>query len=136
ERSLVFAAGLCFFAGIFISGVGGYFHTVALAASPHVADALLYGTQPVMMSFWILLVIAYLDLPARAPAISGILIMIAVALPLQGLLTVATNLGYPIPFITDNGTPVLIGIVSGLAPLVWYSLKGDRRARRLLACFT
>jgi signal transduction histidine kinase len=136
ERSLVFAAGLCFFAGLFISGVGGYFHTVALAGSPHVADALLYGTQPVMMSFWMMLVVAYLDLPVRAPRMSGALILVAVALPLQGILTVATNLGYPIPFITDNGTPVLIGIVAGLSPLVWYSLKGDRRARRLLACFT
>jgi signal transduction histidine kinase len=136
ERSLVFAAGLCFFAGIFIAGVGGYFHTVVFSAHPHVADALLYGTQPVMMSFWVLLVVAYLDLPARAPKAAAFLIVLSVCLPLQGILTVATNLGYPIPFLTDNGTPVLIGIVAGLAPLVWYSLKGDRRARRLLACFT
>lgn len=136
ERSLVFAAGLSFFAGVFIAGVGGYVHTVALAASPHLADVLLYGTQPVMMSFWILLVVAYLDLPARAPPAAGLLIVIALIVPLQGILTVATNLGYPIPFITDNGTPVLVGIVCGLLPLAWYSIRGDRRAQRLLACFT
>ena len=136
ERSLVFAAGLSFFAGVFIAGVGGYVHTVALAGSPHLADVLLYGTQPVMMTFWILLVVAYLGLPARAPLAAGIMIAVALVLPLQGILTVATNLGYPIPFITDNGTPVLIGIVCGILPLVWYSIRGDRRAQRLLACFT
>lgn len=136
ERSLVFAAGLCFFAGVFISGVGGYFHTIILAGSPHMADALLYATQPVMMTFWVLLVVAYLDLRGRAPLAAAILVLIAFVLPFQGILTVATNLGYPIPFITDNGTPVLVGIAAGLAPLVWFSIRGDRRAQRLLACFT
>ncbi|MCB1444889.1 MAG: hypothetical protein KDJ87_03550 [Rhizobiaceae bacterium] len=136
ERSLVFAAGLSFFAGIFISGVGGYFHTVAFAGSPHLADALLYSTQPVMMTFWVLLVVAYLDLPRRAPVTAGLLALVALVLPLQGILTVATHLGYPIPFLTDNGTPVLIGIVAGLSLLVWFSIRGDRRAMQLLACFT
>ena len=136
ERSLVFAAGLCFFAGFFLSGVGGYFHTLVLPGAPHLADVLLYANQPVMMTFWVLLVVAYLDLPRRAPIAASVLIPLALVLPLQGILTVATNLGFPIPFITDNGTPVLIGLVAGLLPLIWYTIRGDRRARLFLACFT
>lgn len=136
ERSLVFAAGLCFFIATFVAGVGGYVHTVLLAPWPRLADALLYGTQPVMMTFWMLLAINYLDVPRRAPLFGAVLTVIAMLLPLQGLLTVATALGYPIPFITDNATPVMVGILAGMAPVIWYSLRGDRRALALLACFT
>jgi signal transduction histidine kinase len=136
ERSLIFAAGLSFFAGVFIAGVGGYIHASLLAPWPHAADALLYGTQPVMMTFWVLLVVAYLGLVRRAPVLACLLVVVAMILPLQGILTVATLLGYPLPFITDNGTPVLVGLVAGLLPLVWYAIKGDGRALRLLACFT
>lgn len=135
ERALMFAGGLCFFAGTFIFGVGGYIHTVVLAPWPRLADVLLYGTQPVMMTFWMLLAITYLDLSRRAPALAGALLAVAMLLPFQGVLTMFTAFGYPIPFITDNATPVLVGILAGMAPVIFYSARGDRRAIQLLACF-
>lgn len=136
ERSLVFAAGLSFTLGLFVYGVGGYVHAALLPQWPTLADVLLYGTQPWPPMFWMLLAIAYLDLHRRAPRVAGVLQTIALLLPFQGILTLFTALGFPVPFLTDNATPVLIGMLGGLAPVIWYALRGDRRAQGLLAAFT
>jgi signal transduction histidine kinase len=136
ERSLVFAAGLSFTLGIFVYGVGGYVHFELLAPWPKVADVVLYATQPWPPAFWMLLAINYLHLPQRTPRLALLLTTIALLLPFQGILTLLTALGYPIPFITDNATPVMIGLICGLAPVIWFAVRGDNRARGLLFAFT
>jgi PAS domain S-box-containing protein len=135
ERSLVFAAGLSFTLGIFVYGVGGYVHFELLTPWPRVADVVLYAMQPWPPAFWMLLAISYLHLPTVAPRLALVLTTIALLLPFQGILTLFTALGYPIPFITDNATPVMIGLVCGLAPVIWFAIRGDRRARGLLFAF-
>ncbi len=136
ERSLVFAAGLSFTLGIFVYGVGGYVHYELLPMWPKVADVVLYAMQPWPPAFWMLLAINYLHLPKRTPRLALVLTTIALLLPFQGILTLFTALGYPIPFITDNATPVTIGLVLGLATVIWFAVRGDRRARGLLFAFT
>lgn len=135
ERSLVFAAGLAFTLGLFVYGVGGYVHAVLLWPWPVLADVVLYGLQPWPPMFWVLLAVSYLRLNQTAPRTALVLTVIAMLLPFQGVLTLFTSLGYPIPFITDNATAVIIGMVAGLAPVIWLSIRGDRRAQGLLLAF-
>lgn len=135
ERSLVFAAGMSFTLGLFVYGVGGYVHAVLLWPWPVLADVVLYGLQPWPATFWVLLAVSYLRLNQTAPRTALVLTVIAMLLPLQGVLTLFTSLGYPIPFITDNATPVMIGMVAGLAPVIWLSIRGNRRAQGLLLAF-
>lgn len=136
EPSLVFAAGLSFTLGLFVYGVGGYVHHALLTGWPSLADVVLYGTQPWPPAFWMLLAIGYLDLGRRTPRLALVLTVIALLLPFQGVLTLLTALGYPVPFITDNATPVAVGMVCGLAPVIWFTTRGDKRARQLLLAFT
>lgn len=135
ERSLVFAAGLSATLGLFVYGVGGYVHAVLLWPWPMLADVVLYGLQPWPATFWVLLAVSYLRLNKTAPRTALVLTVIAMLLPLQGVLTLFTSFGYPVPFITDNATPVVIGMVAGLAPVIWLSIRGDRRAQGLLLAF-
>jgi len=135
ELSLLVAAGLAFTLGIFVYGVGGYVHFQLLAPWPRLADVVLYASQPWPPALWVLLAVTYLDLPRRMPRLALAAIAVALLLPFQGVLTLFTALGYPIPFVTDNATPVLIGIVVGLALVIGFAIAGDRRARGLLLAF-
>lgn len=136
ERSLMVAAGLAFSLGIFVYGVGGYVHFQLLPAWPKLADVVLYASQPWPPALWLLLTVTYLDLPRRKPRLALGATIVALLLPFQGILTLLTALGYPVPFITDNATPVMIGVTLGLALVIGFSLAGDRRARGLLLAFT
>lgn len=135
ERSLLVAAGMAFSLGIFVYGVGGYVHFQLLPAWPKLADVVLYASQPWPPALWVLLSVTYLDLPRRTPRLALAAIVIALLLPFQGIFTLLTALGYPIPFITDNATPVMIGVTIGLALVIGFALAGDRRARGLLLAF-
>lgn len=135
EASLMIAAGLSFTLGIFVYGVGGFVHFQLLAPWPKLADVVLYASQPWPPAFWVLLTVTYLDLPRRMPRLALAAVVIALVLPFQGILTLLTALGYPIPFITDNATPVMIGLALGLGLVIGFTLAGDRRARGLLLAF-
>ncbi|MFD1254120.1 Sporulation kinase E [Devosia equisanguinis] len=135
EPAMLYAGGLSFFAGTFIFGAGGYIHALLLPNWPNLADVLLYGSQPVMMTFWVLLVVSYLDLRQRNPVLGALLVTLALVLPLQGIFVLFAALGYPVPILTDNATPVLMGIGAGVLTLAYYAIRGDRRALRLLVCF-
>lgn len=135
ERSLMVAAALSFSLGIFVYGVGGYVHFQLLPAWPKLADVVLYASQPWPPATWLLLTVTYLNMPRRKPKLALAAITVALLLPFQGIFTLLTALGYPIPFITDNATPVMIGITLGLAVVIGFSLSGDRRALGLLLAF-
>ncbi|MFM2279135.1 MAG: hypothetical protein RLZZ444_1366, partial [Pseudomonadota bacterium] len=135
EPSLLFASGLLFFTGWFSLGVSGHAHALLLPAHPVLADVLLYGGQPVPLTFWLLLVVSYLGVLKRNPVLGFILVVLAALLPFQGILTLFTALGYPLPFITDNATSVLLGLISGFGTTIYYAVRGERRALRLLLCF-
>ena len=125
---LLSASGVILWFGIFGYGGKGYLRAI-LPPFPHLADAILYGGQPFMMSFILLFVCAYLGLLRTAPLLGYILVAVAVLLPLQGILILLIAFGVPLPLLSDFIGPVLIGMLLGLGTVLWYAvIKRDHRA--------
>jgi PAS domain S-box-containing protein len=136
EWSLLAAAGMSFFTGHFIFAVKGFGTAALLYPWPNAAEIFLYAAQPAMPAFVLFLIVAYLQLPRTHPRLAAFVTVVAALLPFQGLLVTATALGAPIPFIVGNTHAVVVCLVLALGTLIWFSLRGDRRARLFLACMT
>lgn len=134
EPTLLAAAGVSFFTGNFIFGVKGYVTSALLYRFANASELFLYATQPVLLTFILLLIVAYLDLGHRAPRFAVALVLIALVLPLQGVMVTARAIGLPVPFVFDNTAPVMAGMLAGLGTLIAFSLAGDRRALAFLLC--
>jgi len=134
EPTLLAAAGVSFFTGNFIFGVKGYITSALLHRFVNASELFLYATQPALLTFILLLIVTYLDLGRRTPRLAVALVLIALVLPLQGVMVTARAIGLPIPFVFDNTAPVMAGMLAGLATLVGFSVAGDRRAAIFLLC--
>jgi PAS domain S-box-containing protein len=136
ERSLLIAAGLSFFTGNFIFGAKGYVTSALLYQWPKASEIFLYATQPAFPAFVLVMIVAYLELDRRMPRLAATIMAIAMLLPFQGILVTATAVGLPIPFVAGNSQAVMVALVVALGTLVWFSLRGDRRARLFLVCMS
>jgi PAS domain S-box-containing protein len=132
--TLLAAAGSFLWFGIFGSATKGYLRTL-LHPWPDFADAVLYGGEPWMMSSILLFVAGYLALPRSMPRLAGVLFLVAVLLPLQGIQILLIDLGIPIPVLADFIVPVAVGMLLGIGTVLWFAIvRRDRRAWLYLAC--
>jgi signal transduction histidine kinase len=132
--TLLAAAGMAGWLGMFILGAKGYYRLL-FHGTPWLADGIHTGTQPLIFTFVLLLVSFYLDLPRRSPRIAVFVTAVALLLPLQGIMIQALAMGFPVPYLFDFNTPAIIGTVAAIGTILWFSIvKRDRRAWLLLAC--
>ena len=117
-------------------GGPGLFHVYALPGNPSLADFVAYVPKPLVLSSWLVFLIAYLGLWRRARLVSSILIIIALVVPFQSILPAfKIGLGLDVPFLFTSAIPMLAGLVAGGATLTWLAVRGDRRARIFLLCW-
>jgi signal transduction histidine kinase len=132
--TLLAAAASFLWFGIFGSATKGYLRTL-LHPWPDLADAIVYGGEPWMMSSILLFVVGYLALPRSMPRLAGIFFLVAVLLPLQGIHILLIEIGLPSPVLADFILPVAIGMVLSIGTVLWFAIvRRDRRAWLYLAC--
>jgi PAS domain S-box-containing protein len=131
--TLLAASGSFLWFGIFGSAVKGYLRTL-LAPWPDLADAILYGGEPWMMSSILLFIAGYLGLPRSIPRLAGLFFLVSALLPLQGIQILLIDLGVPLPVLADFVVTVAIGMILGLGTVIWFAIvRRDRRAWYYLA---
>jgi signal transduction histidine kinase len=132
--TLLAAAGMSAWIGMFIMAAKGYFR-ILLSGTPWLADGIHTGTQPLIFTFALLLIIFYLDLPRRSPKVAMLVTLIALILPLQGIMIQALAMGYRVPYLFDFNTPTLIGTITAVTTVLWFAIaRRDGRAWLFLAC--
>lgn len=132
--TLLAAAGSFLWFGIFGLAAKGYLRTL-LTPWPDLADAIIYGGEPWMMSSILLFIAAYLGLPRSMPRLAGLFFAVAVLLPLQGIHILLIDLGAPLPVLFDFVVPVAVAMLLGLGTVVWFAVvRRDRRAWLYLVC--
>lgn len=137
EPAMAYASGMAFFLMIRNFGETGAHHGVLLPDNPTLADLMLYGTQPVAVSFWLLFTLAFIGLKTRAPRLDAALKLVALILPVQGILIVLKGGFWPeMPFNTSAAFPTLIGMACGIGVALWQVIAGNRRALYFLLCWT
>lgn len=135
-RSFLYAAGMAFFLMIRNFGETGAHHAVFLPQNPILADVMLYGMQPVAMSFWLLFTLSFLDIKAKAPALHALVTVIAILIPVQGILIVLRGGFIPsMPFNTSAAFPTFLAMAFGFGLLFWQVAAGSRRAFWFLLCW-
>ncbi len=136
DPAMGYAAGIAFFTALRNFAETGAHFAVLMPQNPQLADVVLYGTQPVAMSFWLLFLLAFAGLKERAPRIDAIVKLIALILPLQGLLIVLKGGFWPeLPFNTSATLPTFLGIFAGFGVLFWQVAAGNRRAFYFMLCW-
>ncbi len=137
DKAMGYAAGIAFFTASRNFAETGAHVAVLFPANPQLADVVLYGTQPVAMSFWLLFTLAFVGLKERAPRIDALVKTIALILPLQGLLIVLKGGFWPeMPFNTSATFPTFLGIFAGFGVLFWQVAAGNKRAFFFMVCWT
>lgn len=135
-RSFLYASGMAFFLMIRNFGETGAHHAVLLPQNPTLADVLLYGMQPVAMSFWLLFTLSFLDIKAKAPRLHALVTFVAILLPIQGILIVLRGGFLPsLPFNTSAAFPTFLAMGFGFGLLFWQVAAGSRRAFWFLLCW-
>ncbi len=120
--TLFAAAGLLTWTALFDFGSKGYLRGVLLFDYPHLADGLLYGTEPLLLSFIVLTIASYVELPRISPRLGNFLVALAVLAPWQGVIALALAVGVPLPFFIDFFPVVLVVTFAGLGSLFWFAL--------------
>jgi signal transduction histidine kinase len=135
-RSFLYAAGMAFFLMIRNFGETGAHHAVFLPQNPILADVMLYGMQPVAMSFWLLFTLSFLDIKAKAPRLHALVTIVAILIPIQGILIVLRGGFIPsMPFNTSAAFPTFLAMAFGFGLLFWQVAAGSRRAIWFLLCW-
>ncbi len=136
ERSMAYAAALAFFLMIRNFAESGLHHALLLPSNPNFADVLLYGTQPVGISFWLLFTSSFIRLKTYAPRLDTFLKLVAIVIPLQGPLVIIKGAFWTsMPFNIGAALPTLIGMLCGFAAALWLAARGNSRAWYFLMCW-
>jgi signal transduction histidine kinase len=136
DKAAFIASILSVVLAIRISGDIGLQQVMALGAYPGLSDAILYGTQPLSISFWLLFLVHFMHFDRDRPRMAAGLRILAAILPLQGVLIVLKGGFIPdLPFNFSVASPTVIGILTGMGLLFWLAYCGDRRAQVFALCW-
>lgn len=135
DKAAFYASALSVALAIRISGDVGLLQVMALDGFPGLSDVILYGTQPLSITFWLLFVVSFMQFDVTRPRAAFWLRLLAAIIPFQGVFIVLRGGFIPdLPFNISVASPTLIGVTAGMGLLFWLAFNGDRRARAFALC--
>lgn len=136
DKAAFYGFLLSFVLAIRIAGDIGLQQVMLLSAFPGVSDVILYGTQPLSISFWLLFVVHFMSFDEDQPRMAAGLRILAAVISFQGVLIVVKGGFIPdLPFNISSAAPTLIGVTAGMCLLFWLAFRGDKRAQVFALCW-